>query len=299
MGVYLSSPNTDKNSETNQNDRIIYAASGMQGWRMQMEDSHISALNFDKNYSLFAVFDGHGGAEVAKFCSKYFIPTLLKNENYQKGNFAKSLEETFLDLDRMLLNDSDNSILKEFKVNAEGAISFAGCTANVALVTDKEIYVANAGDSRCIIYRKNGTVDHLSIDHKPDNEGEKKRIIEAGGHVNDGRVNDNLNLSRAIGDLEYKRNQDLPLERQIITSFPDVQVRPLDNSIDFILMGCDGIWETLSAEEICQLIKEKFDKNPNVSYCTVLEELLDRLIAKETVEGTGCDNMTSVLFRFK
>jgi serine/threonine protein phosphatase PrpC len=44
----------------------------------------------------------------------------------------------------------------------------------------------------------------MSEDHKPDNELEKKRISDAGGFVTEGRVNGNLNLSRALGDMEYK-----------------------------------------------------------------------------------------------
>ena len=44
----------------------------------------------------------------------------------------------------------------------------------------------------------------MSEDHKPDNENEKARITKAGGEVWEGRVNGTLNLSRAIGDLEYK-----------------------------------------------------------------------------------------------
>ena len=44
----------------------------------------------------------------------------------------------------------------------------------------------------------------LSDDHKPDNEDERIRITDAGGFVQDGRVNGELSLSRAIGDTYYK-----------------------------------------------------------------------------------------------
>ena len=41
---------------------------------------------------------------------------------------------------------------------------------------------------------------------------ERARIIAAGGSIYEGRINGNLNLSRAIGDLEYKKNPKLPPE---------------------------------------------------------------------------------------
>lgn len=37
-----------------------------------MEDAHISNPQLDEGIGLFAVFDGHGGLECAKFCEKYF-----------------------------------------------------------------------------------------------------------------------------------------------------------------------------------------------------------------------------------
>ena len=46
----------------------------------------------------------------------------------------------------------------------------------------------------------------MSKDHKPDDKIELDRIRRAGGEVSFGRVNGNLNLSRALGDLEYKQN---------------------------------------------------------------------------------------------
>lgn len=41
----------------------------------------------------------------------------------------------------------------------------------------------------------------MSKDHKPDLAVEKKRILEAGGYIQYGRVNGSLNLARAIGNL--------------------------------------------------------------------------------------------------
>jgi len=81
----------------------------------------------------------------------------------------------------------------------------------------------------------------------------------------DGRVNENLNLTRAIGDLEYKRNADLKPEEQIITSFPDVVSKDLTADDEFFLMGCDGVWELLDTEDICKQIDDmmKEGKNPS------------------------------------
>jgi protein phosphatase 1G len=80
----------------------------------------------------------------------------------------------------------------------------AGCTAVVAVVMGKDLYVANAGDSRCVLCHGEMT-NALTRDHKPTNPEEEKRINEAGGFVTEGRVNGCLNLSRAIGDMNYKQ----------------------------------------------------------------------------------------------
>lgn len=70
----------------------------------------------------------------------------------------------------------------------------------VALVKNNNLFVANAGDSRCVLCKGGVAVD-MSEDHKPEDDLERTRITKAGGVVNrDGRVNDGLNLSRAIGE---------------------------------------------------------------------------------------------------
>lgn len=72
--VYLDRPNTKKETvagvKAPENGQIGYkwSCSAMQGWRLNMEDAHIVEPNFDDGIGLFAVFDGHGGLEAAKFC---------------------------------------------------------------------------------------------------------------------------------------------------------------------------------------------------------------------------------------
>lgn len=117
-----------------------------------------------------------------------------------------------------------------------------GCTANVSLIKDGIIYCANAGDSRCVIAQKGLAID-LSHDHKPDNETEKSRIYKAGSEVTEGRVDGNLNLSRSLGDLKYKRKTHLPPEEQPITGYPDIKEHKITPDDDFMVMACDGIWE--------------------------------------------------------
>jgi len=68
-----------------------------------MEDAHICQTDIEKDIHLFAVFDGHGGSEVAKFCEKYFVKELIGNKNFKEKNYSEALKETFLKMDELLL----------------------------------------------------------------------------------------------------------------------------------------------------------------------------------------------------
>ena len=79
MGAYLDTPITDKNPENGSNNMCKWAVCSMQGWRVGMEDSHIAeSIELPKGGqgSLFGVFDGHGGKEVAVFARENFTKTL-------------------------------------------------------------------------------------------------------------------------------------------------------------------------------------------------------------------------------
>ena len=59
------------------------------------------------------------------------------------------------------------------------------------------------------------------------------------------RVNGNLNLSRSIGDLQYKKDQNRDQKNQMISCFPDVVQKKLDKNTQFIFMACDGVWDVM------------------------------------------------------
>lgn len=298
MGTYLSSPDTRKISFNGEGPTTRFGASSMQGWRLNMEDAHIFDGKFTNDSALFAVFDGHGGSEVAKFCGKHFGTRLKKNLNFEAGRMEEALKETFLLMDTILFTPEGQAELRTLKTDSEGGDSFAGCTANVILIHKNTIYCANSGDSRTILY-SNKTVVELSIDHKPGNEIEKQRISNAGGFVIEGRVNGNLNLSRSIGDLEFKKNPDLKPTEQLIIAYPDVQKRVIKPEDSFLVMGCDGIWEILSEDEICQICDYKLKDGDKVKISDVVEEILDKGLAPDTSQGIGCDNMCSIIIILK
>ena len=187
----------------------------------------------------------------------------------------------------------------------------AGCTAVAALLRGPELVVAWAGDSRGVLSR-GGKAIALSTDHKPNQEKERTRIMQAGGFVkNVGghyRVNGNLNLSRAIGDLKYKANMAIPPEGQIITAEPDVTQVTLGIDDEFMVLACDGIWDVMSNQEVVDFVRKRIqshgrkgsgalDQKVLAQYAS---ELLDNCLATDPkiTRGIGGDNMTAIIVQF-
>ncbi|XP_043916334.1 protein phosphatase 1G [Protopterus annectens] len=105
MGAYLSQPNTVKTSFEGGNETLSYAVSAMQGWRVSMEDAHSCIPDLDEETALFAVYDGHGGEEVALYCAKY-LPSIIKEQKaYKDGRLQKALEDAFLAIDAKLTTE--------------------------------------------------------------------------------------------------------------------------------------------------------------------------------------------------
>lgn len=289
MGQTLSEPVVDKHSAAGGDERLLYGISSMQGWRISMEDAHATILDLkanandketpaDKRISFFGVYDGHGGDKVAIFAGENVHNILARQESFKKGDIEQALKDGFLATDRAILNDP----------RYEEEVS--GCTATVAVIANNKIYVGNAGDSRTVLGVK-GRAKPLSFDHKPQNEGEKARIVAAGGFVDFGRVNGNLALSRAIGDFEFKKSPELAPEQQIVTAFPDVTIHEITADDEFVVVACDGIWDCQSSQAVIEFVRRGIAEKQELS--RICENMMDNCLASNSeTGGVGCDNMT-------
>ena len=306
----------------------------MQGWRKRQEDAHISAVlqGEKKDIDVFGVFDGHGGKEISKFVSNHFIQELTINKNLLT-DMSLALKQTFIKMDEIMQTTESIEEIKKYarmskeedekqskneppnsqmnllsqligpkNPEANDIFMRTGCTACVLGIdeTKKKLYFANAGDSRVVMCRK-GIAEPQSEDHKPEMDSEKTRIYKADGWISDGRVKGNLNLTRGFGDLEYKQNKNLKPEEQMITANPDIKVVDFTEDIDFVIIGCDGIWDCLTNQQACDFVQKRLKENPEIKISKIVEEMLDSIIAKDLYNesGVGCDNMTCIVIVFK
>jgi len=335
----LPKPVLTKELSSGENISLRYGVCAMQGWRKRMEDTHITDISQGENarFNIFGVFDGHGGKEVAQFVANHFTENFLKNEKIKDNNIKQAIIDTFLKMDELMFQkegiaelktiskqcqeqdkiffEKNNIVeteldlyLKNLSIKEENIAFTRGCTACVVVIDNnmKKIYFANAGDSRVLLC-KEGKAFRMSIDHKPELELEKNRIQKADGWVSEiGRINGNLNLSRTLGDLEYKNNKNLSPQEQIITSYPDVIEDVMEDKNDFIVIGCDGIWDCIQDQDVCDIINDKLSNGEDkykINLENILGDICNNIYAKKPfneLKGTdGYDNMSIILIQFK
>ena len=255
-----------------------YGANTYQGLVRNYNEDRVSIIinmakphNYQKKYwpktSFFGIYDGHGGNMCSEFLRDCLHKLILNDINFPE-NVELAIKNGFFNAEKNFLNDialdpKDKNIISDR----------SGSCAVIVLVVDKKIYVANVGDSRALFSENKGkNIVVVTEDHKPNNIKEKNRIIKSGGHVYQSRTvisgaeNENLNgqilfgpyrvlpgrlsVSRTIGDIEAK-NEKFGGNPKVIIWEPDIFVYDLNKiNIDFFIMGCDGIFDQMSNEEV-------------------------------------------------
>jgi serine/threonine protein phosphatase PrpC len=326
-----SEPITTKTTErgsVNECGVESYAFSGMQGWRVTMEDAHMVCKSIpvegreplSKGHSIYGVMDGHGGDFTSGFAADHFIRILSQTLSLKKYSslspedqcdvlgielLRPALSEAFAALDvevRKKQNKRNDTVLMmseqmERKVQSTPTPKMrferSGSTCVVVLVTPSHVICANSGDSRAVL-RRGGKVLPLSFDHKPNNIPELERINKADGFVKSKRVDGDLAVSRGLGDFSYKSNESMPVEKQKVIPDPEFVVYPRDPQKDeFVILACDGVWDVATNDQCADFVQEIFDEGES-DLGMLCEEALDTCL-----EWNSRDNMTLGVVTFE
>ncbi|KAG6514920.1 hypothetical protein ZIOFF_025295 [Zingiber officinale] len=110
------------------------------GKRPSMEDNydHKSAEIDGKLIGLFGIFDGHGGSRASEYLKEHLFNNLTKHPLLMVDTKI-AISETFKRTDSEFLASESNTTRDD------------GSTASTAVLIDKQLYVANVGDSRAVI----------------------------------------------------------------------------------------------------------------------------------------------------
>nr|XP_003224092.1 PREDICTED: protein phosphatase 1B isoform X1 [Anolis carolinensis]XP_008113922.1 PREDICTED: protein phosphatase 1B isoform X1 [Anolis carolinensis]XP_016850994.1 PREDICTED: protein phosphatase 1B isoform X1 [Anolis carolinensis] len=295
MGAFLDKPKTEKHNAHGAGNGLRYGLSSMQGWRVEMEDAHTAVVGIPhglEDWSFFAVYDGHAGSRVANYCSNHLLEHITSNEDFRGTeqpsstlepsveNVKSGIRTGFLKIDEYMRNFSD----------LRNGMDRSGSTAVGVMISPDHIYFINCGDSRAVLYR-NGQVCFSTQDHKPCNPREKERIQNAGGSVMIQRVNGSLAVSRALGDYDYKCVDGKGPTEQLVSPEPEVYEIVRAEEDEFIVLACDGIWDVMSNEELCEFVKSRLEVSDD------LEKVCNWVVDTCLHKGSR-DNMSIVLVCF-
>ena len=263
-----------------------------------------TAVNNENNIvKIEDIFFEKGGKQnaslnpLAKFEEVYDKKELnidFKNINKDETDInAKDINKLELNINK---NQSTNSSLS--KTSYENYVaSEMGTTANILLIKNGVIYIANVGDSLSVMY-KHKIAYNLNREHQTIIEEEKNRVLKSGANIIGYRINGMLNLTRAIGDLRFKSNNNLKRHEQSVISLPEITKIEDTEGIDFIILGCDGVWDCVKRQLVCDFVDSQIREHPKKNLSEILKVIFDRCVSPVWGVVLGTDNMSCIIIQF-
>ena len=250
----------------------------------------------------FGLFDGHGG----NGCS-----------NYLKKNLHNNIKEFSVLGIKIAIDITEERFLSNETIDEKNELKdSSGSCGIILMVKNNKCIIANIGDSRLVVI-KNKSIDFVTMDHKPDSIIEKSRIELAGGKIYKApslfqqyQIDQNLvipwwvlpgrlNVSRTFGDLEAKEEK-YGGKKTVVIALPDITEVIMDENYNFIIIGCDGIFDVLNNEELLEciniVIKEKKinGKIKNEDIHKLCGDFADMII-KSALEKYSFDNLSCIV----
>ena len=257
--------------------------------RKEMEDFHCIKQALGKRYNLsyFAIFDGHGGKEVASFLSinlhHYLINELNNiqfgiNDEENINNIIECIKLAFIKIDKdILANDnlandvgSTATLIFIYYNNLNDIENYNNENQNL----ERTLICANIGDSSGYLINKSN-IKLITKHHKCEDASEVKRIRDQGGIVFQGRIFGKLILTRTLGDKEMKKYGVIPE--------PDFYIKKIENDDIFVIIGSDGIWDVINEGELFKIEKEK-----KLSSEAFSKKIMDIAKERDTRDNSSC-----------
>ena len=283
------------------------AGKGEDGFTKVNQDSFLVLQNEYnlKDFNVFSVMDGHGvnGHLVSRFTTKYFTNFFKKNKKMNASNSSEDqlfyrLKKNDYDVLKRVFRHAERDLEKGGDIDA----NFSGTTCVMVFQVGDRIICANVGDSRAIIVKGDKAIP-LSIDQKPDDPEESKRIKENGGEISQyeedgeksgpfrvwkkGEAYPGIAMSRSIGDFIASKLGVIPE--------PKFLEEKIDKDTKFIVVASDGVWEFLDNDTVKNMVMKKKKKKDPIGAC---KELIKKSTEFWNQEDIVVDDITCIVVFF-
>ncbi|OIV97264.1 hypothetical protein TanjilG_10798 [Lupinus angustifolius] len=256
-------------------------------WPLHCELLHTQMENFDKTSSLRT-------STVENSCPLESISedTMITDKKQILVSFVPALrsgewsdigERPYMEDTHICIGDLANKFSNN--MHSEEAVSFYG----VSHLTES-LLVANAGDCRAVLSRCGRAIE-MSKDHRPTCSKERMRIESLGGFVDDGYLNGQLGVSRAIGDWHLDGMKETSERGGPLSAEPELKLTTLTKEDEFLIIGSDGIWDVFSSQNAVDFARRRLQEHNN-------EKLCCKEIVHEAKKRGSTDNLTLVMVCF-
>ena len=207
-----------------------------------------------------------------------------------------------------------NEVFDPRNIENANIAEFTGATGMIIAVCYKEILIAYAGNSRCLILDKDGKIINQTKDHTLLLENEKKRVDLARSFNDDEEEKKKgedeniefLDSTRGFGDLEFKGNEWIEQKDQEISVEPEIVFVPYNNA-KYIIFGSHGMFEgddNKINDEIGKYFFEEINKNKNnnIKFSEVIKNYFEKIIPEDknkSEKNFGLDNMSCFVIELK
>ena len=313
LGILNNKLNENNNTQNYSSILTQYRTESFPGFLFNQnpkinQDSYLELPNIfhNKNFHIFAVFDGHGenGHLVSQFISKNYKQFILNNEDLMNLSVDLNKLYKFIKFNNFQFIYSSINYIEELLYNQqEFDISNSGSTLNMIYIIGNHLLTVNIGDSRSLIGKDKNEFLQLTKDNKLTDAEEYDRIIQCNGEIR--RINPldlneplrvfvkekdfpGLSMSRSLGDTIAKEIG--------VISTPEIQRYRLYEECKFIILASDGLWEFLTNKKINKYVK-KFYKNNDIEGC--VKYLINKAVIKwNKNEKNNRDDITVIILFF-